>query len=222
MKKLSILSGISLFCVMATAHAAPVALTTAQGTGADTSVRGGDFSGRSFGTLDILRVRNASSLASSRKTYLRFDLGALPTPVKSATGATLTLTIAPAEGSSPADKVWTFQVFGLKDANAGEEWSEKSTNWENAPANDAKTAAALKEDAVALGTFTITGKGQAGKTVEFSSPELLKFLQGDSNSKATLIITRNEVGDAATESVVHVFASKENAKLAAPTLNVTF
>ncbi|MDQ3815207.1 MAG: DUF4886 domain-containing protein [Armatimonadota bacterium] len=197
-------------------------LTTAQGQGADTSVRGGETSSRNFGHMDILRVRNASNLQGARKVYLRFDLSALPTPVKSATGATLTLTIAPAEGASPADKVWTFTVYGLKDAVAGEDWSEPTANWDNAPANDVKTAAAVMQDAVALGTFTITGKGEEGKTVTFSSPELVKFLQSDTNGKATLIITRNESGDTTTDNVVHIFASKENAKLAAPSLSVTF
>jgi hypothetical protein len=222
MKNHSIFGSAVLLCAITTAPAAAVDLTTGQGQGADTSVRGGDMSARSFGNLDILRVRNASSLGSARKTYLRFDLTALPTPIKSAASARLTLTIAAAEGSSPADKAWTFQVFGLKDAATGEDWNEKNTNWENAPANDAKTAATLTPDAVALGTFTVTGKGEAGKTATLSSPELLKFLQADTNGKATLIITRNEVGDAATDNVVHIFASKENAKLAAPTLNVIF
>jgi hypothetical protein len=215
--------GLIIMCSVAPLRAVERTITTAQGKGADTSVRGGDeLSSRSFGNLDILRVRNSANLVSARKAYLRFDLSTVPTSVKSATGASVGLTIAPAEGHSPADKAWTFQVYGLKDAAKNEDWPEKTTNWNNAPANDIQSPSALTEDALPLGTFTVTGKGEQGKTVTFSSPELLRFLQNDSNGMATLLITRSEAGDAKTDDVVHIFASKENEKLAAPTLRLTF
>ncbi len=210
-----------LVSLMASVQSAPVTLTTSQG-GADTSVRGGDLSNRNFGHLDILRVRNSSNLLNARKAYLRFDLSKLANPIKDATKATLTLTLGGAEGSSPADKTWTFQVFGLKDSAKNAEWPEPTTNWDNAPANDVQSPSALTDDAVSLGTFTLRGRGQDGKTITFSSPELLGFLQFVQTNKATLIITRQEAGDEAADNVVHIFASKESAKGGAPGLTLDF
>jgi hypothetical protein len=217
-----IFSAAALLSVAATSQAAPVSLTTAQGKGADTSVRGGSFATRSFGSLPVLKACNWPNLEHARKAFLRFDLSALPSKIKDAKSATLNLTIAPAEGKTPADKVWTFQVSGFKDGGTGEDWSEGATTWDNAPANDAKTASGVTEAATLLGTFTLTGTGEAGKTVSLSSPELLKFLQNDSNGIATLIITRVEAGDSSTTNVVHEFASKENGALAAPSLSANF
>jgi hypothetical protein len=218
MKKHFLLGAAALLCAIATSQAAPTSLSTSQGRGADTSVRGGSWSARAWGAEPILRVSNGSELEHTRKAYLRFDLSTLPSKIKDAKSATLTLTSGPAVGTSPADKTWTFQIFGLKDGAKGEDWSEGAVTWDNAPANDIKSPSALTEDAVALGTFTITGAGEAGKTASFSSPELLKFLQSDSDGLATLIIKRQEEG-----AIVHIFASKENKdNLAAPNLNIGF
>jgi hypothetical protein len=189
---------------------------------ADTSIRGGSYSTRAFGSLPILRVRNTPNLEHARKAYIRFDTNALPQGIKNAKNATVNLTVGPAENNSLADKVWTFQVFGLKDGSDAENWNEGAMAWDNAAANDAQTAAGVTGDATPLGTFTLTGKGEEGKTVAFSSPELLSFLKGDSNGKVTLIITRKEAGDSAADNVIHVFASKENDHLAAPSLNVGY
>lgn len=204
--------------VAASSSNANPSLTTGQG-GADTSVRGGEMSSRAFGSMDILRVRNSVNAISSRKAYLRFDVSQLAA-MKTAKSATLNLTMAPAEGASPADRVWTFQVFGLKDGNAGEDWNEGATSWDNAPANDTASTSGLTDQATSLGTFTVTGKGEEGATVSFSSADLLRFLQGDTNGKATLIITRKETGDSQADNVVHIFASKENTKFAAPGLSL--
>jgi hypothetical protein len=222
MKQHFLLGAAALLCTIATSQAAPTNLSTSVGKGADTSVRGGSYTTRNFGSLNLLKVCNLPDLEHARKAYLRFDLSSLPSKIKDAKSAAFNLVIAPAEGKSPADKVWTFQVSGLKDGDAGEDWAEGAVSWDNAPASDPKSASALTDAATPLGTFTITGKGEEGKTVSFSSPELLKFLQADSNGEATLIITRVEVGDFAGNNVVHEFASKENGGLAAPGLNVGF
>lgn len=188
---------------------------------ADTSVRGGEMSGRNFGSLDILRVRTTQNAIGARKTYLRFDLSKAQPPAARARAAALNLTLAPAEGSSPADKTWTFQVYGLKDGGAGEAWEERSTNWNNAPALEGPTGNLLTDQTQLLGTFTLTGKGTPGQTVNFAAPALLQFLQADTNSRATLIISRVEAGDTTADSVVHIFASREHKTLAGPSLTLS-
>ena len=209
--------------------AAPTFISTGQGRGADLNVRGGAvFAADNFGDHEILRVRNCANIGDARKTYLRFDLATLPSPVKDATGATLGLRIAPAEGKSAPGKVWTFNVFGLKDARRedatrDEDWGEKEANWNTAPANDPTSASALKtQNVTSLGTFSIIGTGVAGQTISFGTPALVNFLKSDSNGKVTLIITRQEAGEGSDNDVMHIFSSKENAIPAPPVLSVAF
>ncbi|RYG73937.1 DNRLRE domain-containing protein, partial [bacterium] len=135
-KTMSTLGAAALLATAATGHANPTYITTAQGQGADTPIRGGNWSNDNFATMDMMRVRNSASLGDSRKTYLRFDLKSLPATVKTATGATLGLRMATQEGHTPADKVWTFNVSGMRDGIAAETWNEKDVKWNNAPAND--------------------------------------------------------------------------------------
>ncbi len=222
---LALLSG----CATPHIHADPTFISTGQGRGADLNVRGGAvFGPGNFGDHNILRVRNTSNIGDARKTYLRFDLSTLPSPVKDASSAMLGLQIAPAEGKSPAGKVWTFNVFGLKDARRDdatrdEDWGEKQVNWNTAPANDPTSPLGLKMgDVTSLGTFSINGRGVAGQPVSFGSPALLDFLKSDTNGEATLIITRQETGDGPDNDVMHIFASKEYATPAPPVLSVAF
>ncbi len=207
----------------APAQAAPTFITPAQGRGADLNIRGGTvFGSGNFGDHQILRVRNTADLGNARKSYVRFDLASLPAPAKNATSATLGLQLAPSEGKSPADRVWTFNVYGLKDGSAGENWDEKSVNWNNAPANVATSPLDLTPDTTLLGNFTITGTGKPGQIVQLSSAALLKFLQSDTNGEVTLILARREAGEAPEEDVMHIFASKEYATTAPPVLSVAY
>lgn len=203
-------------------QAAPTFITTAQGRGGDVAVRGGNFASSNFGLLDILRVRNAAALGDARKIYLRFDLKSLPQPAKNVTGATLGLQIAPAEGKSPDNKVWTFNVSGLKDASVDENWDEKTMTWNNAAASDVTSPLNLADTVVPLGTFTITGKGTVGQPIAFSSKELRNFVNQDSDGVVTLVITRQEASTGADDDVTHIFASKEYATPAPPVLSVAF
>ena len=223
LRKTSLISALALLGAFATAQAAPTFITTAQGRGADLNVRGGPvFGGGNFGDHEILRVRNSANLGDARKSYLRFDLASLPAGIKKATDATLGLQLAPAEGQSAPDKNWTFDVLGLKDGAPGENWDEKTANWNNAPANNATSALDLTPDATLLGSFTVTGTGVAGQVVRFSSPQLLKFLQSDRDGEVTLIIARREPSDGAGNDVMHIFASRENKTPAPPVLSVAF
>ena len=164
-----------------------------------------------------------ANLQDARKLYLRFDLAILTKPAKNATDASVTLQMLPAEGHSPSDKIWTFDVFGLKDGVTEENWGENTVTWNNAPASDPTSPVALTTDNVTpLGQFTITGQGKEGQKIVFSSPSMLKFLQADSDGLVTFIITRREQGNDAQNDVIHIFAPKETSKLAAPILTVAF
>ena len=213
---------LALLTMAASAQATPTTIGTYEGRGADLNVRGGSVAANNHNNA-WLRVRNAADLDGARKVYLRFDLSKLASPVASATDASVTLQLLPAEGNSPSDKVWTFDVSGLNDGAPEENWGENTVTWNNAPVSDPTSPVALKTDKVApLGQFTIVGKGVAGDKIVFSSPALLKFLQADTDGLVTLIITRGEQGNGAADNVTHVFAPKEVSKAAAPVLTVAF
>ena len=220
--KATLFGTAALFAALTTARATPTLIGTYEGNGADLNVRGGTVAGDNHNN-GMLRVRNAANLDGARKAYLRFDLSKLPSPVKNATNASVTLQLLPAEGNSPNDKNWTFDVFGLNDGAPEENWGETSVTWNNAPVSDPASPVALKTGKVAaLGQFTVAGKGVAGDKIVFSSPALLKFLQADTDGLATFIITRREQGNGANDNVTHIFASKESSKIAAPVLAVAF
>jgi lysophospholipase L1-like esterase len=221
-KRTGPLTAAALVATVATGHAAPTLITTAQGRGADAPIRGGNWTRDNFGTMDMMRVRNSANIGDSRKTYIRFDLQSLPAAVKKATDVTLGLKLAPPEGHTPADKVWTFNVSGMKDGLAAETWDEKEVSWNTAPANDATSPLKLTADVQPLGTFTITGNGKAGDQIKFSSPQLTKFVKSDRNGLVTFIITRQEEGNDAQNDAVHIFASKEFSPPAPPVLAVAF
>ena len=205
------------------AFAAPTTqeITTRNGRGADASVQGGDSATKNFGT-NYLWAKNGISINFARKMYLRFDLMGAQKPLAELDKATLRLTLGAPNGASPDDKEWVFRVWGLPDGDAGETWDEKTLTWENAPQNDAKSGKDLQTGAVALGTFSIAGTGKLGDLVSFSSPELAKWLQSDSDKLATLIITRDlpEIGSA--DNVSHTFLPKEQSKQPVPTLALEF
>jgi lysophospholipase L1-like esterase len=221
-KRTGPLAVVALASTVAAAQANPTLITTAQGRGADTPIRGGNWAKDNFGTMDMMRVRNSGDLGDSRKTYVRFDLKTLPDAAQKATDVTLGLKLTPGEGHSPVDKVWTFNVSGIKDGIAAENWSEGEVSWNSIPVNDPTSPLKLTDDVQPLGTFTITGSGKAGQQIPFSSPQLTKFVQSDSNGLVTLVLTRQEEGRGADNDVVHIFASKEYGPPAPPVLSVAF
>ena len=220
--KTTLLAIAVLGAALTAARATPTTIGTYEGQGADLNVRGGTVAADNHNNA-WLRVRNAANLDGARKVYLRFDLSTLPSPAKSATAASMTLQLLPAEGNSPPDKIWTFDVFGLNNGAPEENWGENKVTWNNAPVSDPSSPVALETNKVMpLGQFTIVGKGVAGDKIVFSTPALLKFLQADTDGLATFILTRREQGNTEQDNVTHIFAPKESSKEAAPILKVAF
>lgn len=174
---------------------------------ADAYVQNGGDVNTNFGADAQLRVKaNNNDNDFSRKTYLQFDVSGIGT----AETANLQLTIpnpVPALGSNNNDLTYTFNVFGLNDGVTAEDWDESLLTWNNAPGNDITSRNLLNSDATLLGTFTVTGRGAPGEVIDFTSFELIDFLNMDTDGLATLILTRATVQT--SDTVVHVFSSKE-------------
>ncbi len=148
----------------------------------------------------------------TRKTYLRFDLSQLSGADPQ--DARLKLTVANAD----CDEV-TFNLFGLNDLNAGENWSETTLSWNTATGNNTAAQDGMNGSATLLGTFTL-GAGQLGGVVSFASPGPVTFLQSDTNGRATLMLTR-QGPPGASNTGSQDFAAKEHATLDAPLLDLT-
>lgn len=196
------------------AFAAIVDLGTSIGNGADTyiSTWPGERD-QNFGADEVFFLKNDSGTGFvNRKSYLRFDLSSLAAPV---TDATLSLSFHTDTLASGGN--WTFNVYGLLDGHAGENWSESSINWNNAPANLTGSGAGLiGGEYAALGFFQFDSAGAApGDQAWFSSAALTAFLQNDTDELATLIIIRQN------RTLTNIgFASKEHLTLAEPILSV--
>ncbi|MBV6645594.1 MAG: DNRLRE domain-containing protein [Cyclobacteriaceae bacterium] len=99
---------------------------TTLGPTADTYLRGGTDAGNNFGSVNILAVKKASGAASTRRSYLKFDLSAITAPI---TGATLKLTVESVNGNN-GDTPDNYSVYLVAD----DSWSEAGLTWNNEPA----------------------------------------------------------------------------------------
>ena len=208
-----------LIVALGTPPAAPAVQTL--DADADSYVNGTNNSGDTHGGEDELWIKRNYDSNWNRKAYLRFNLGDLVGFHQSeATGATLNLNFVDSgAGSDDPNAVWEFEVYGLADDLLGEEWAEASINWGNAPGNDTGSGFLMGPDATSLGTFEVTGKGIG--LVEFSSDELLDFLQSSTlNNFATLMIVRNTPGTSSV-TYAHAIGSKENGGVLGPQLILT-
>ncbi|MFM2170855.1 MAG: hypothetical protein RI957_1084 [Verrucomicrobiota bacterium] len=174
---------------------------------ADAFVRGGASASTNFGTATQLVVKSATTTDNYRKAYIRFDLtGQDP---QSTPNAALQFVVA-----SAWDDATPWQVYGLKNADAGESWVESSITWNNAPANTTTTGDGLVSSRVTLlGTLAVTGTQPLGQVLELRSAALDAFLLADTDNRVTFIVTRNST--LASNSIV---ASRESATFAAPAL----
>ena len=210
-------------------------VTTSVGNGADTYIQGVDSTSPTpinFGNSANLTIKNpAAGNRFARKPYLRFDLSGLP--AGEITDASLSLYIsANNSGGSPlnpAPAAYTISVYGLADG-VGENWVEGNGGtdnnpaneivWTNAPGNLTTSGINFNADATLLGILNIANTDATGSTVTFNAtPELLTFLNADTDNLVTLMLARSEAGSPNLN-----FASKEFTPgdlSDEPTLNLT-
>lgn len=204
-------------------------IKTSDGNGADSYVEymspDANRVNYSYGGATTVVTKNAgpdpSFIDSTlyRKVYLRFDLSALGTEEVD----TAVLRLTP-EGYSTGVK---FNLYGLNDGHAGENWLEGTATgvnvltdgnpgndnwlrWSNAPANTAS------DNSLDLGSATLLGQfdgGPVGTTLEILDSDLRNFINADTNGLITLIITRDWT-DPAYGGAIHPFRSKEYSDLA--------
>lgn len=150
--------------------------------------------------------------------YVRFDL---PEDFRVASDAVFKIT------SADSISNWEYQVYGLNDDVAGNDWQDLSPGdyygspsggltWNNAPGNDTtENNSLISSETTLLGVMT-----EIGDYIEtsFSNSSLVDFINGDSDKKITLILARNE----GQQSYNSTFVSKENATYAGPLLELTY
>ncbi len=195
------------------------------------------------GTNTTLGVKSSVQDGSSiLKSYVRF----LVTPAfdQPYSRVVFTLTIAPATGQSQPDTDWSFDVFGLPDGfvplfndpvpgtnnlpEQGNNWIEGTITDDTAPGsnilNSIEARAAFTGAPIA--DFTITGLGTPGAQIVIDSdvfPDVLDFLNSDTDGLVTFMITRSTLEPAPTEiteDVTHRFHSRESQIDDGPILNV--
>ena len=200
--------------VSQTVSATPLAFsgTTTLEASADAFVRAGNdgttnFAATNFGTLSTLVVKNSATAITQRKSYVRFDLTGQDIHVTP--NASLQFAV-----SSAWVDATPLQVYGLKNADAGESWGESTITWNNAPANTTSSGDGLVSSRVTLlGTLAVTGAQPLGQVLELRSAALDAFLLADTDNKVTFILTR-----ASTLAGNSIVASKEDTTFAAPAL----
>jgi hypothetical protein len=193
----------------ATVSATPLAFSSMSTleASADAFVRAGSDATTNFGTSPTLVVKNSTTAATQRKSYIRFDLTGQE--IHATPNASLQFAV-----SSAWVDATPLQVYGLKNADAGESWGENTITWNNAPANTTTSGDALVSSRVTLlGTLAVTGAQPIGNVLKLQSAALDAFLLADTNDKVTFIVTR--ASTAAGNSIV---ASREDTTFAAPAL----
>jgi len=172
-----------------------------------------------YGNSSQLQIKHSDNSSNNRKAYIRFDLSDpgidLATDLAD---ATLSLNFVDSgAGSTPGDKEWTFELFGLKNGHAKEGWVEGNggtdndptgeITWSNAPANAAWNGLVTGE-VTSLGTFSVEGKGLG--EIDIASAALTQFLKDDTDGQVTFILRRTTQGSS-SDNYVHAISSKESA-----------
>ncbi len=164
---------------------------------------------------DTLAIKNTGpdpSTSESAKVYACFKL---PKDFGLITRATFTMTrsVIAVYGSR-------HEVYGLNDGEDELKWTEaneKGLCWSRAMGNATDSPSGFK-DATLVGKFETKKEalgGKVGDSWSISGPELVKFLNQDSNGYVTLM-----VGKTQQSSSYDQWASKENGKFPGPTLTI--
>lgn len=208
----SILVGCAFF-ISSTAFAqTQVAITTADGNGADVYVENakGNFA------AGPLVVKNAAREVDdphfTRKIYIRFDLSTVADRLDDITDAQFSIMTSTNHlgGSSTPARAYTVAVDGLTDESM-DLWVENQILWNDAPANILTNNELDPQLITPIGQLEVP-EVLAPDLVSLTSEALVDFIQSKTNGVITLILRRTDT-DAANNLAFH---SKETALGAAP------
>jgi hypothetical protein len=173
----------------------------------------GDNSGGHSGEGGIV-VTDFDGANYDRKGLISFSV-----PSGNFADASLALKLATYAGNGQDSA--TFNLFGITDGSAAscQEFFDDSVVYSSVPFLDS-TADGVKNGHACLSSLgplaTVTaGAADVGKAVTFTSPALAQFLNANTNSNVTFVLTTSTVGPYAA------FASQENSANQPPTLTVT-
>ena len=147
------------------------------------------------GTQDEIEVRSRSNAGSGRQnvSFVRFSLASVA-DVAAVTSVTLELESI----NQSCTGGCSLQLYGLDDGTAGEDWVESSIIYNNAPTisgdGDSTTQDLDTTNLTLLDTFQVASSGVSTN----STPEMLAFLQADTDERVTFVIY---MSDAANRSV---------------------
>ncbi len=178
---------------------------------ADAYVRGPTYDNTNYGTGGSVTLKNSGGNSYDRKGYIRFDVSG------TVMEASLDLTVStnnPGGTDPPTPQTFTVEVYGLAES-LDHTWVEDTITWNNAPGNDTSSSN-FTSDAMLLGSFVVD-QTPVGDTITFSDPNLVDFINADTDNQITLMLRRTP-GTSSSHNLA--FASKENANYSAPTLNV--
>lgn len=182
-------SAAAIALALAAVPALADSLTTATGNGADAGLSNDSNSAdtANFGSSGIIDVRQYDGVRS-RLVYLRFDTSTLSGPVSN---ATLSLDLT---GSNRAR---TFNIYGLNDGDAGENWSETGITYATAPGlttpsqgDNAGYAAFDTSRLTLLGTLSVPAAAGVVTSSSTTLP-LDSFLNSNTDNLATFVVAYN-------------------------------
>ncbi len=146
-----------------------------------------------FGNASTVRLRGGTF--DTYKAYFRFSLSEVTGTIVSAS-----FSFEPNSGGSWIATATTYNVYGLNDGHAGENWIEGNggtdndpageITWNNAPANASNLG--FDSDATLLGH--IDAPAGTSERLVFSSAALVSFLNADTDGQVTLMLAPTDTG----------------------------
>jgi hypothetical protein len=168
------------------------------------------------GDRPTLFINYVTSTNNEAKAYIRYQL-----PIDFGTASSATFSIVRVVMDSWDE---TYNVYGLKDSAAGNDWQDLSPGmyygaceggltWNNAPANNKTSGNGFTSDATAvLGTFSTLGANDGGTnygTYTVSTPDLVSFLNTDTDKNVTLMISRAGDSSSGADTSDHIRAQSQ-------------
>ena len=190
---------------------------TDTGNGADAFIRGGSSANSNAGSSGSITLKNAGNLSFNRKGYARFDISGADRPFVDA-NLDVVVSTNNSGGGSATPQNFVVNVYGLHNADAGENWIETGAGgitWNNAPGN--VNSNRMDSNVSFLGTFNVASSDTSGSTVNFNNQSLTTFLNQDTEGNATVILQRESNTGGGGANLV--FASNNHGSLAAPAIS---